>query len=174
MGCNATQLDRIGGRFGGTYRLHLQGRRGTEVYSKQISIAACLKVICFSETSAYFHRTTRLYSPEDRVLKALLQLVVQFTALSASGLLGINPYDDGRDLNWKGLGRRKLQWCNRGAFPDFPGVTEEKKDEVDSSDYCLFSIFSTLKVKATSSETSMNYRAVRHHIPTKARQFRCQ
>jgi hypothetical protein len=103
-------VDVLEERIASTFRVEEEQKYTASRFQLPPAYSSTLKVevIRSSETSAYFHRTTRLYSPEDRVLKALLQLVVQFTALSAPGLLGIHPYNDGRDLNWKGLGRNKL------------------------------------------------------------------
>jgi hypothetical protein len=58
--------------FGGTYSLHLQGRRNR--FSKPASkhpISSTLKmeVICSSETSVEIQRTTRRHIPEDDTLK---------------------------------------------------------------------------------------------------------
>jgi hypothetical protein len=51
-------------RFGGTYRLHLQGKKPA-AYSSTLKMEA----ICSSETSADFKRTTRRYIAEDTTLQ---------------------------------------------------------------------------------------------------------
>jgi hypothetical protein len=66
--------------IGGTYRLHLQGRRNrfSKLASKQVAchllaepISSTLKIeaICSSETSVQTQRTTRRHIPEDDTLK---------------------------------------------------------------------------------------------------------
>jgi hypothetical protein len=61
-------------RFGGTYRLHLQGRRNNFSRNQQVSrwkiISSTLKMeaICSSETSVTNQETTRRHIPEDDTL----------------------------------------------------------------------------------------------------------
>jgi hypothetical protein len=55
---------KVNRRFGGTYRLHLQGRRISQARNQR---EADNKHILF-ETSADFQRTSRCYIPEDRIL----------------------------------------------------------------------------------------------------------
>jgi hypothetical protein len=66
-------LLRCNRRFGGTYRLHIQGRRSkhtclhaglAEIFSSTLKMEA----ICFSETSAASQQTTRRHIPEDDTL----------------------------------------------------------------------------------------------------------
>jgi hypothetical protein len=64
--CRPVKVSR---RFGGTYRLHLQGQaRNLHEAGNNITLAysSTLKMgaICFSETSIGFHRTNRRYVPE--------------------------------------------------------------------------------------------------------------
>jgi hypothetical protein len=79
MLCSLLSVNR---RFGGTYRLHHQGRKNK--LSKKPAwkqVATCLKMeaICFFETSVNTQRTTRRYIPGDDSLQTnaimwLLQL----------------------------------------------------------------------------------------------------
>jgi hypothetical protein len=63
-------------RFGGTYRLHLQGRRNNFsfppvyllVLAEIISSTLKLEAICSSETSVATQQTTRRHIPEDDIL----------------------------------------------------------------------------------------------------------
>jgi hypothetical protein len=61
---------KVNQRFGGTYRLHLQGRRISQARSQRESRwpAELCFAICCSETSVDFQRTTRRYIPEDGTL----------------------------------------------------------------------------------------------------------
>jgi hypothetical protein len=52
-------------RFGGTYRLHLQGRRN--MFSKQATLK--MEAISSSETSGATQRTTRRHIPENDTLQ---------------------------------------------------------------------------------------------------------
>jgi hypothetical protein len=54
-------------RFGGTYRLHLQGRR-LLVLAEIISSTLKMEAICSSETSVETQQTTRRHIPEDDTL----------------------------------------------------------------------------------------------------------
>jgi hypothetical protein len=67
--CSALKVNR---RFGGTCRLHFQGRRIGRVRNQRGSKwqASTLKMglICPTETSADFQRTTRRYIPGDNTL----------------------------------------------------------------------------------------------------------
>jgi hypothetical protein len=71
----------VNSRFGGTYRLHLQGRRNK--FSKKLAggnLLACwffaelissivkMEAICSTETSVDTQRTTRRHIPEDDTL----------------------------------------------------------------------------------------------------------
>jgi hypothetical protein len=72
-------LVKVNRHFGGTYRLHLQGRRVSQAASKQslpdagfcIAYTSTLKMEaeCPCETSVDFHRTTRRYITVDRTLQ---------------------------------------------------------------------------------------------------------
>jgi hypothetical protein len=77
--CSLLKVNR---RFGGTYPLHLQGRRKFRAINKsgsrlQADLVSCsaysstLKIesICSSTTSVDFKRTTRRYIPEDSTLQ---------------------------------------------------------------------------------------------------------
>jgi hypothetical protein len=58
-------------RFGGTYHLHLQGRRqATCLLTGLLNYSSTLKMeaICSSETSGATQRTTRRHIPEDYTL----------------------------------------------------------------------------------------------------------
>jgi hypothetical protein len=67
-------------RFGGTYRLHLQGRKNKlskKTAWKQVESSAYfstlkMEAICPSETSVDSQQTTRRYSPEDCTLYNIL------------------------------------------------------------------------------------------------------
>jgi hypothetical protein len=68
--CRSFELSR---RFGGTYRLHLRGRkireRGTSVSRwLQIFFTLNMEAIRSSETSVHFTRSTRRHIPEDGIL----------------------------------------------------------------------------------------------------------
>jgi hypothetical protein len=83
-------LLRFNRRFGGTYRLHLQGRRNK--FSNACCLLACwfllkfffrpwrwMKAICSSETSVETQRTTRRHIPEvDTLRKVCLAQNVYF------------------------------------------------------------------------------------------------
>jgi hypothetical protein len=57
-------------RFGGTYRLHLQGRKNRfRKASKQAGGKQKMEAICPSETSVETQRTTRRHIPEDDILQ---------------------------------------------------------------------------------------------------------
>jgi hypothetical protein len=56
-GVTPCSLLKVSWRFGGTYRLHLQGESSWQA-----------EAICSSETSVDFHQTTWRYIPEDRTL----------------------------------------------------------------------------------------------------------
>jgi hypothetical protein len=66
-------------RFGGTYRLYLQGRRisrASSGFPPAFTLVSCsaysstlkIEAICSSETSVDFQQTTRRYIPEDSTL----------------------------------------------------------------------------------------------------------
>jgi hypothetical protein len=64
-------------RFGGTYRLHLQGRRNNFSKNQQaskwliaeiISFTLKMEAICSSETSVATQETTRRHIPEDDII----------------------------------------------------------------------------------------------------------
>jgi hypothetical protein len=66
-------------RFGGTYRLHLQGRRNkfskkpachllARWFAEPVSSTLKMEAICSSETSVETQRTTRRHIPEDDTL----------------------------------------------------------------------------------------------------------
>jgi hypothetical protein len=72
---------KVNRRFGGTYRLHLQGRRISRSRKQQslppaLKLVSCsaysstlkMEAICCSETSVYFQRTTRRHAPGDSTL----------------------------------------------------------------------------------------------------------
>jgi hypothetical protein len=69
--CSPLSVNR---RFGGSYRLHLQGRKISQARnrcqagSKENSGLLKTEATCFSEMSVDFKRTTRRYIPEDRNL----------------------------------------------------------------------------------------------------------
>jgi hypothetical protein len=71
--CSPMSVNR---RFGGTYRLHLQGRRNKFskipacllIFAKLISSTLKMEAICYSVTSVDTQRTTRRYIPEDDTL----------------------------------------------------------------------------------------------------------
>jgi hypothetical protein len=71
--CNPLRVIR---RFGGTYRLHLQGRKISRARNQRerwflaqiIFSTLKMEATCFSETSADTQRTTRRYIPEDGTL----------------------------------------------------------------------------------------------------------
>jgi hypothetical protein len=65
-------------RFGGTYRLHLQGRRNRLIllatcllagFSEPISSTLKMEAICSSETSAETQGTRKRHIPEDDILQ---------------------------------------------------------------------------------------------------------
>jgi hypothetical protein len=75
------------GRFGGTYRLHLQGRRNrfskpaskhspfyvpARWFTEPVSSTLQMEAICSPETSVETQRTTRLHIPEDYTLQKIL------------------------------------------------------------------------------------------------------
>jgi hypothetical protein len=76
--CSPLKVNR---RFGGTYCLHLQGRRISRArrlcLSPAYTLVSCaaysttlkMDAICSSETSVDFQRTTRCYIPEDSTLQ---------------------------------------------------------------------------------------------------------
>jgi hypothetical protein len=60
---------KVNWRFGGTCRLHLQGRRISRARNQsESSWQADMGATCSSETSVEFQRTARRYIPEDRTL----------------------------------------------------------------------------------------------------------
>jgi hypothetical protein len=63
-------LLRCNRRFGGTYRLHLRGRRKfqQEPASEQVTVSRKMEAICSSETSVASQQTTRRHIPEDDTL----------------------------------------------------------------------------------------------------------
>jgi hypothetical protein len=104
--CSPLKVNR---RFGGTYRLHLQGRRISRAINQQEAVASprlcwstaftlvsCsayystlnMEAICSSETSVDFQRTTQRYIPEDNILNSqfvyayhLCSFLSHFTAI---------------------------------------------------------------------------------------------
>jgi hypothetical protein len=69
--------------FWRTHHFYLQGRRVSQARNQQKKTPACsmllpvpfslilnVEAICFSETSDYFHRPTRLYIPEHRTVRS--------------------------------------------------------------------------------------------------------
>jgi hypothetical protein len=65
--CSALSCTR---RFGGTYRLHLQGRRMfSKPASKQVASTLKMEAIPSSETSGTTQRTTRRHIPEEDTLE---------------------------------------------------------------------------------------------------------
>jgi hypothetical protein len=64
--CSPLSVNR---RFGGTYRLHLQGRRIRRARNQcESRWQAELEAMCSSETSVDFQRTEQRYIPEDGTL----------------------------------------------------------------------------------------------------------
>jgi hypothetical protein len=70
--CSPVRFNR---RFGGTYRLHLQGwkislarNRSEDEWQASYSSTLKMEAICSSETSLDTQRTTRRYIPEDGTL----------------------------------------------------------------------------------------------------------
>jgi hypothetical protein len=68
MPCSSVKVNQ---RFGGTYRLHLQGQKVSqarnkhEAGSKQSSLTLNMEAIYSPKMSVYFHHTTWCYIPED-------------------------------------------------------------------------------------------------------------
>jgi hypothetical protein len=71
---------RVNRRFGGTYNLHLQGRKISrarnqcEIRCKHLAPASLIvnmEATSYSETSVDFQRTARRYIPEDRTLQMI-------------------------------------------------------------------------------------------------------
>jgi hypothetical protein len=68
MPCSPLSVNR---RFGGTYRLHLQGRRNklrkknSKHVAELISLTLRMEAICSAEKSVDTQRTTRHHIPED-------------------------------------------------------------------------------------------------------------
>jgi hypothetical protein len=62
--CNPLRVNR---RFGGIYRLYLQGRKVSRARAQRESRwkPDPMEAICSSETSVNFQRTTRRYNPKD-------------------------------------------------------------------------------------------------------------
>jgi hypothetical protein len=70
MPCSPLSYNR---RFGGTYRLHLQGLLATCLlagFAELISLTLKMEAICSSETSVVTQRTTRRHIPEDDTLQS--------------------------------------------------------------------------------------------------------
>jgi hypothetical protein len=74
MPCSLLKVNRL---FGGTYRLHPQGRISRAKYQREgrWQVVFCsayltlrMKAICSSEMSIDFHQTTWCYIPEDSIL----------------------------------------------------------------------------------------------------------
>jgi hypothetical protein len=76
--CSPLKVNR---RFGGTYRLHLQGRKLSQPRNQlclphDFTLFSCsfyssalkMEAMCSSETSVGFQQTTRRYIPEDNIL----------------------------------------------------------------------------------------------------------
>jgi hypothetical protein len=65
------RLLKVNGRFGGTCRLHLQGRRISKARNQRETGCTTLKLesTCSFEMSVDFQRAARLYIPEDRTLQ---------------------------------------------------------------------------------------------------------
>jgi hypothetical protein len=88
-------------RFGGTYRLHLQGRRNrfshllVRWFVEPISSTLKMEAICSSETLVETQRTTRCHIPEDDTLQSASACYL----LHAGFLLGLffDP-EDGNDM----------------------------------------------------------------------------
>jgi hypothetical protein len=75
--CSPLKVNR---RFGGTCRIHLQGRRINQARNQHESCSLAysstlkMEATCFSETSVDFQQTTRHYIPEDRTFQINLYL----------------------------------------------------------------------------------------------------
>jgi hypothetical protein len=72
--CSPLKFNR---RFGGTYRLHLQGLLATCFHAGfLLAYFSTLKMeaICSSETTFHFQQTTRAYIPEDGTIKKIKML----------------------------------------------------------------------------------------------------
>jgi hypothetical protein len=73
MPCSPAKVNRL---FGGTYRLHLKGRRVSQARNMLTSCLAYSSTLKMeatqsSETCVGFHRTTRHYVPEGRILQRI-------------------------------------------------------------------------------------------------------
>jgi hypothetical protein len=71
-GITQCSLLKVIGRFGGTYRLHLQGRRISRARNQ---LESRWKAPAF--TMVAFQRSTRYYIPEDRTLQMVNRLNVR-------------------------------------------------------------------------------------------------
>jgi hypothetical protein len=100
--CSPLKVNR---RFGGTCRLHRQGRkisrtrkRENRWQAEQASFSALkMEAICSSETSADFQRTTRRYIPKDGTLhnhrcENLKSYRARFVFPCGNGLDGAAPF----------------------------------------------------------------------------------
>jgi hypothetical protein len=73
MPCSPLKVNQ---RFGGTYRLHIQGKRSKLCLPPAFMLVSCsvysptlkMEATCSSETSVDFQRTTWCYIPEDSTL----------------------------------------------------------------------------------------------------------
>jgi hypothetical protein len=64
--CSALSCTR---RFGGTYRLHLQGRRIVQQLNALHDVISQKKILCSTETSGATQCTTRRHTPEEDTLQ---------------------------------------------------------------------------------------------------------
>jgi hypothetical protein len=76
-------------RFGGTYRLHLQGRRNrfSKPASKQVASTLKMEAISSSETSGATQRTARRHIPEDDSLQHYILFIICMVRLCSTHLL---------------------------------------------------------------------------------------
>jgi hypothetical protein len=68
---------KVNRRFGGTYRLCLQGRKIRRASQSRALLANCFHAGS-SETSVDFQRATRRYIPEDSTLKDFLDSIIHY------------------------------------------------------------------------------------------------